>query len=427
MELCVGSDAPKNDEVPSASDPHSPHGGLQSSSDAGNASGPDGNDYEDNGSDGKESDVKYSGGESSIGKAYDGDHSSGHGGDGSSASWMFHSSNDSDSPLEQAVAPKMKEQRSSCRWSPPHDHDTYPLNWFGSVERGRALLAMMKAGSLAEASRIYGNDASSKFPDLTGDVMKDFGWATERGDGKLNQFITMYYNMYDVLETTDDPFGVDIMVDHLYPWFDEENNFHKQGTKASYKNTYLVDSGIIIAWSNFSPGHMIARNQDIEWDPEDPPDFETAEIPPPLHHWSDFAHLFWREQCIENLVDPATLRYVACDWIINEATHHIVKYAILCLTQELELPRWETGPFVISMEEDEGLALLGSPKGRGIGWMLLQHKDTFGVKAVTHALCFRTALSKDFFPGEWYESIEIIFVIDDVPAEAAGENKIPHG
>ena len=40
------------------------------------------------------------------------------------------------------------------------------------------------------------------------------------------------------------------------------------------------------------------------------------------------------------------------------------------------------------MDSDEGRALWGSPNGEGIGWLLAQHKEQFGIKTVTSVTVF---------------------------------------
>jgi hypothetical protein len=40
------------------------------------------------------------------------------------------------------------------------------------------------------------------------------------------------------------------------------------------------------------------------------------------------------------------------------------------------------------MDTDIGKALLGSPNGRGIGYLLVQHKSTFGTTATVNKVTF---------------------------------------
>ncbi|KAI4247297.1 MAG: hypothetical protein LQ352_006203 [Teloschistes flavicans] len=79
--------------------------------------------------------------------------------------------------------------------------------------------------------------------------------------------------------------------------------------------------------------------------------------------------------------DPGGLRYIGHDDITNPTTTRIIKY-ILETKNDGYLVRQYPG-FTFTMDEDEGLALLGSPNGGGTAYMLMDRFREMGVRKPT--------------------------------------------
>ena len=163
-------------------------------------------------------------------------------------------------------------------------------------------------------------------------------------------------------------------------------------TDAHFTNIFELNHGILIAGSNFGPAHTHGDK------------LIDGEALPDLQRWSDIAYLQALYLCsAENRVPegcerPAAdavkkLKYVVRHDIENADTNVVIH----------ELLQWYvTGPcsfsvsnegcpwcsvylmwpgLTFSIESDEGLALLGTPNGRGIAWLLKQHEELIGKRA----------------------------------------------
>jgi hypothetical protein len=78
-------------------------------------------------------------------------------------------------------------------------------------------------------------------------------------------------------------------------------------------------------------------------------------------------------------------KFVARVMITNADTNTVLRTVLDNLRQkydlgDLFLPRWPGLTF--TMETDEGKALLGTPNGSGIAWLLVQHRKYLSHKAV---------------------------------------------
>jgi hypothetical protein len=74
-----------------------------------------------------------------------------------------------------------------------------------------------------------------------------------------------------------------------------------------------------------------------------------------------------------------------------------------------------------SMDTDAGKALLGSPNGRGVGYLLAQHKSTFGAKGTVNKVTFFCSGGES--EGGGFEEMHLLFhVVTDL---AGDRNKRP--
>jgi hypothetical protein len=99
---------------------------------------------------------------------------------------------------------------------------------------------------------------------------------------------------------------------------------------------------------------------------------------PPLHHWSDIAYLQWLAASGSSpsmTVAPAPIRY-----ILRLSIHHPPTYSSLNKIAAKQSSKtydvWPGATFDIAGEE--GKAILGTPHGAGVAWMLIQRKKVLG-------------------------------------------------
>ena len=118
---------------------------------------------------------------------------------------------------------------------------------------------------------------------------------------------------------------------------------------------------------------------------------------PPLSHSSDIAFLEWKRACEVSQTDLKSLRHIFIDTVVTMATQLVV-ISIMgvegnSMTSRLDawtytLPPWEQ-KLTFQADSDERKALLGTVQLRGIMWMLVQHREHLGHKAVRSISLFR--------------------------------------
>ncbi|KAI4682345.1 uncharacterized protein J4E88_005235 [Alternaria novae-zelandiae] len=144
-------------------------------------------------------------------------------------------------------------------------------------------------------------------------------------------------------------------------------------------------SGVLIADSNLSPAH--AAKFDDEWEEE------AIELPS-LRHWSDVAFLQYLSSFPEPPIRPIPLNYVFRVQIQNAATS-LVLNKIISKHATFTYEMWPGITF--GMDSEEGKAILGTPNGCGVAWMLIQHKKAFGEKNIEKVTLFHAAKKDDLF------------------------------
>jgi hypothetical protein len=145
---------------------------------------------------------------------------------------------------------------------------------------------------------------------------------------------------------------------------------------------------------------------------------------PKLKNWSDIAFLSWKSQG-----GGGALRYVWSAMIQNSEFAGIIGRALheegsrsdpSAFDQDAECRRfgWKDRK-EINMDTDAGKALLGSPNGRGVGYLLVEHKSTFGERATANKVTFYCA-GEDL---EYFSELTLIFHV--VPGSGGNDNKRP--
>ncbi|KAF2403508.1 hypothetical protein EJ06DRAFT_553804 [Trichodelitschia bisporula] len=130
-------------------------------------------------------------------------------------------------------------------------------------------------------------------------------------------------------------------------------------------------------------------------------------VPPP-RFWGDFAAYFWKEICQVARVHPRSLRYVLQEEILQGAddyTTNPIQMALYRRDERLEYYAFG-GQVVFSAEEEAGKALNGSLYGIETARMLIQNKETLGVKTITHVLVLPVEMGWDWIDyesdnGDW--------------------------
>ena len=172
-------------------------------------------------------------------------------------------------------------------------------------------------------------------------------------------------------------------------------------TLAVFREIYYVRSRTIIGDYNYGPLYML--NEKPRADSDNAAGLGPAENRlPDIQRWSDITWAVWAEITRQAQV-PNDLKYIFKHDIRTTSTQGIMDLAGLPDDEHDDLPddddidnsfeeEWPGIKFVPG--EDEFQALLGTPHGRGIVWMLVDHPNELGGKTIESITMF-TAGSDD--------------------------------
>ncbi|KAL9011178.1 MAG: hypothetical protein Q9173_003952 [Seirophora scorigena] len=147
-------------------------------------------------------------------------------------------------------------------------------------------------------------------------------------------------------------------------------------TGGRYHNAYIPagPKSTIIAQRNFAPRRLAAPGQKI----------------PALHRWSDVVWLAWT--LTAGREDRGQLRYIVRENITTKLTRRIMEYIKRARPDTDFLP-WP-GRLYDAATSDEGKALLATPHGVGVAYMLGDHADALGGRRYP-AVCIFTAPTRE--------------------------------
>ncbi|KAI4230112.1 MAG: hypothetical protein LQ349_006295 [Xanthoria aureola] len=246
-----------------------------------------------------------------------------------------------------SVGPKRLSERA-----PPRE----PLAWHMLVCKGGVLLEKIRAAF--EGSTPPGRDFSSAdldngwttvapFPGVIPATSLDKYWASAFPESKDKQ-----------LEIK----SINVKQDKNYQTHDGTQITNP--TKAFSNGLYIPNQQLIISLNSLSPANIISKrklgitnaNRDKQL--------------PPLNKLSDILWLNWKTAC----ANPQELRYIARNKIINKQSGSAMDYLFLrdsgknSLKEDIPFPGLEYGG-----ESEELKALLATPNGVAVAWMLIDH------------------------------------------------------
>ncbi|KAI4190528.1 MAG: hypothetical protein LQ346_004904 [Caloplaca aetnensis] len=164
-----------------------------------------------------------------------------------------------------------------------------------------------------------------------------------------------------------------------YQWWEQWKRFtigsdprQYEPTGGRYRNSYIVagEKSMIICHSSFSPRQQARPGQPF----------------PELYRWSDVVWLAWA-QIAGN--QKSQLRYIVHDDIVTPATRKWMEYIEVASPDTNFLP-WPGQLY--DLQSDEGKALLATPHGVGLAYMLADHRYELDGK-IYPVVCMWTAPS----------------------------------
>ncbi|KAL9019871.1 MAG: hypothetical protein Q9180_008669, partial [Flavoplaca navasiana] len=146
--------------------------------------------------------------------------------------------------------------------------------------------------------------------------------------------------------------------------FDNFGNNHWQATKSEYRAYYLPFHGTILITTAYGPTYWVKKRG--------VPDNEIQQHIPKLHQLSDAVWEVWKAVTDQ----PQTLRFLARDGIRNRITIPLLDYLFKRDRNSLEVP-WDRR-LTFGLDSDEGKALLATPHGIAVAWLLIHHHEKLG-------------------------------------------------
>lgn len=96
---------------------------------------------------------------------------------------------------------------------------------------------------------------------------------------------------------------------------------------------------------------------------------------PPLNRFSDVVWTVWNRVCEEASKDPSSLRYIGRDRIANSDTTAVINEVFAKKGAVVGWPGYTYG-----IDSEDGQALLGTPHGVGVAWLLIDRVGKLGTR-----------------------------------------------
>ena len=137
---------------------------------------------------------------------------------------------------------------------------------------------------------------------------------------------------------------------------------------AEYKCWYNVAVGLIIVDLAWSPDYIIKQNEDEAWWP-------AGTVAPAVSKLSDVMYIEWATQAAASATtDVTALKYAIQLNVVNLASRGVISQA---------MKGKGASPGTFKQGSTEFQALLGCPNGGAQAWVLINHKDTLGLKTIS--------------------------------------------
>ncbi|KAF2093943.1 hypothetical protein NA57DRAFT_80948 [Rhizodiscina lignyota] len=179
-----------------------------------------------------------------------------------------------------------------------------------------------------------------------------------------------------------------------------------QGTGATYSNAFNAKGGLILSLDNENPEYHGRKRGEP---------YRSAEVPG-LRHWSDAVFLEWSKQAGDA---AKNLKWVFVKDVIEESTRALMVEILFELGLQL-LPLFKDVE-EIDPQSEHGEMLVGSPTGRGIAWLLIQHKAELGRKKIAGIRFFRDDGAPEGVVARGYEGriqpkafFNMLFRLEDI-------------
>lgn len=269
-----------------------------------------------------------------------------------------------------------------------------------AVLKGRRLVTLMEADNMI-AGRLHNptrSTASSHITSIDDALTSGYNLMKRTSHNELlepyEDILRAMGSTITIQQLNQDCGGHNCDLLWVHSFDSEQNDQLCPSTGAKWNNIVNEKAGLLIALDNIGPAHKVAAELAKMR-------VRPTEIPllPKLQKWSDAAYLQW-QSCT-----PSTqLRYVLRANIHNADTIAVMSRILGVPANNatvmadggmswLTRPHWPGLSF--GTEQEEAQALLGTPNGCGVGWLLAQRKTELGHKVIDKVTIFFSELDHE--------------------------------
>ena len=178
---------------------------------------------------------------------------------------------------------------------------------------------------------------------------------------------------------------------------------------AHYYNVYNAIDGVIVACYDYGPQYSIEHWGHLRHR------YGADVKPPPLNHWSDVAFLTYQHEAAVRGQSNNKLKYIVQARTKNVQTRQML-LKIFNLREFEKFPDWENRQ-IFGMDTEAGQAILGSPNGVGVAWLLISHKHVWANKRIKSVTIYVDQGQAGFQRKN--QCPILIFEVEDTNAELA--------
>ncbi|KAL8749764.1 MAG: hypothetical protein Q9184_006676 [Pyrenodesmia sp. 2 TL-2023] len=267
--------------------------------------------------------------------------------------------------------------RSSLRQRAPlADFDSY-------VRRGEIIVERMKAATPTDPCFTYDDLSRNGWQvSKSGSDPSASGSASEPASGSVDRAVLQAMSQLRITQAQRDNPVITCDLHNQFMNFRGEAKY-PLGDGGQYEQIYNTNGSTIIGLSNYSPTYFARREHNPLDDPTMPPleGDDLKAVIPTLNSWADVTWAVWAHMAGNR---AHNLRWIFHDDITTEATQYLMETVSDVAggdeySRPLKLP-WPGHRY--DMRDRNGLALLGSPHGTGLGWLYVIGRKILGERDI---------------------------------------------
>ncbi|EEU34245.1 uncharacterized protein NECHADRAFT_50453 [Fusarium vanettenii 77-13-4] len=221
------------------------------------------------------------------------------------------------------------------------------------------------------------------------------GWVTEAEEGEegadknapyWGDYLDAAFSSLDISKSdAHNVHWIHLSDAEIFPDPEEFEGTAEQGVRsgAYFTNSYILDPGVIIADNNYAV--VPALNDNFPgWEKI----FTTTHIQ--RSQWSDAAWMQWTKTCDWFGGDRTKIKYIIRSRITNKTTLSLIFEALISKYGGFPtIGKWDDRLTLdVATNPGEFHAVLASPNGAGVAYILMNHKSTLGIKTVNKVEIF---------------------------------------